>query len=57
MFGTPSKSGEARTDPYLGEFGPWDRFDKADYSIHILYHAHVDRIKRVSLARADAVSR
>ncbi|CAN7473003.1 hypothetical protein [Mesorhizobium sp. LjNodule214] len=56
MFGVPSKSGAARTDPFLGEFGPWDRFDEAHHSIHILYHAHADRIKRVSLARAEAVS-
>ena len=56
-LGVPSKSGDARRDPILGEYGPWDRFDKADYSIHILYHAYVDRIRRVTLARADAVSR
>ncbi|TPN34159.1 hypothetical protein FKO01_12075 [Mesorhizobium sp. B2-3-3] len=56
ILGMPSKRGEPRTDPFLGEFGPWDRFDKADYLIHILYHAHVDRIRRVTLARADAVS-
>jgi hypothetical protein len=56
IFGVPAKSGAARKDPYLGEFGPWDRFDEAQYSIHVLYHAHADRIKRISLARADAVS-
>ncbi|CAN7576924.1 hypothetical protein [Mesorhizobium caraganae] len=56
MFGVPSKSGAPRTDPFLGEYGPWDRFDEAHHLIHILYHAHADRIKRVSLARAGAVS-
>ena len=56
VLGMPAKSGAARKDPYLGKFGPWDRFDEAQYSIHVLYHPHADRIKRVSLARADAVS-
>ena len=56
IFGVPSKSGAARKDPYLGKFGPWDRFDEAQYSILVLFHAHADRIRRVSLARADAVS-
>ena len=54
-FGVPSKSGVARTDPYLGEYGPWDRFDEADHSIHIEYQAHADRIRRVTLMRASAV--
>lgn len=54
-FGTPSKSGAARTDPILGEYGPWDRFDEADHSIHIEYQPHADRIRRVTLMRADAV--
>lgn len=54
-FGVPSKSGAARTDPFLGEYGPWDRFDKADHSIHVEYQPHADRIRRVTLMRADAV--
>ncbi|KAA3449270.1 hypothetical protein C7I87_17755 [Mesorhizobium sp. SARCC-RB16n] len=57
VLGVPSKSGAARTDPFLGEYGPWDRFDEARHSIHILYHAHVDRIRRVALARADSVNK
>lgn len=55
IFGAPSKSGEARRDPFLGEYGPWDRFDDARHSVHILYHAHADRIKTVTLMRADVV--
>ena len=54
-FGVPSKSGAARTDPILGEYGPWDRFDEADHSIHIEYQPHADRIRRVTLMRADVV--
>lgn len=54
-FGVPSKSGAARTDPILGEYGPWDRFDETRHSIHIEYQPHADRIRRVTLMRADAV--
>lgn len=55
IFGMPSKSGEARRDPFLGEYGPWDRFDEARHSIHFEYQPHADRIRRVTLMRADAV--
>lgn len=54
-FGVPSKSGSARTDPILGEYGPWDRFDEARHSIHIEYQPNADRIRRVTLMRAGAV--
>jgi len=54
-FGSPSKSGEARRDPILGEYGPWDRFDEAHHSIHVSYEAHADRIRMVTLMRADVV--
>ncbi|WP_202354043.1 hypothetical protein [Mesorhizobium sp. 113-3-3] len=54
-FGAPSRSGAARSDPFLGEFGPWDRFDEAHHSIHIEYQPHADQIRRVTLMRADAV--
>ncbi|RWD44404.1 MAG: hypothetical protein EOS25_18180 [Mesorhizobium sp.] len=55
ILGVPSKSGAARRDPFLGEYGPWDRFDEAHHSIHISYHAHANRITRVTLMRANAV--
>src|SRR6516162_3551186 len=32
-FGAPSKSGEKRTDPILGTYGPWDRFAQQDFTI------------------------
>ena len=54
-LGVPSKSAAGRTDPILGEYGPWDRFDEARHSIHIEYQPQTDRIRRVTLMRADAV--
>ena len=54
-FGRPSKSGEARVHKILGEYGAWDRYDRSEYSIHIEYHPHTDRIKRITLMRAEVV--
>jgi hypothetical protein len=52
-LGTPSKSGDGIKDPILGEYGPWDRFSIAEYSIHIEYSAGVDRIKKITLMHAN----
>jgi hypothetical protein len=54
-FGTPSKSGGLVNDPILGEFGPWDRFTKSGHSIHIEYRVDTDRIRMVTVMRADIV--
>jgi hypothetical protein len=54
-FGTPSKSGGRMTDPILGEYGGWDRFDRLDHTIHIEYRTDKDRIKMITLMRSDVV--
>jgi hypothetical protein len=54
-FGPPSKSGRKTKDPILGEFGEWDRFDRADYAIHIEYRTDCDSIKKITLMRTDLV--
>ncbi|TPK73117.1 hypothetical protein FJ930_11560 [Mesorhizobium sp. B2-4-15] len=53
MLGIPSKGGKPRSDPILGEYGAWDRYDHERQSIHIEYEPHMDRIRRVTLMRAD----
>jgi hypothetical protein len=55
MLGKPAKVGAARKDAILGEYGPWDRFDEAGYSIHVEYQPHADRIRKITLMRADVV--
>ncbi|WP_137930043.1 hypothetical protein [Mesorhizobium comanense] len=55
MLGIPSKSGKPHSHPILGEYGAWDRYDQERHSIHIEYEPHLDRIRRVTLMRADAV--
>lgn len=55
LLGKPAKSGAAHRDVILGEYGPWDRFDGTRHSIHIEYGPHADKIRRVTLMRADVV--
>jgi hypothetical protein len=55
LLGMSSKSGVAHTHPILGEYGAWDRFDGARHSIHVEYQSHVDRIRMITLMRADVV--
>ena len=54
-LGSASKSGAPISDPILGDSGPWDRFAKSGYSIHIWYGANSDSIRLITLMRADAV--
>lgn len=54
-FGAPSKSGGKVSDPILGDYGAWDRFERSEHTIHIEYRADVDRIKKITLIRADIV--
>jgi hypothetical protein len=43
-------------DPILGEYGPWDRFARLGYTIHVEYRADADCIKMITLMRPDVVS-
>lgn len=53
QLGPPSKSGSRISDPILGEYGPWDRFARGGYAIHVEYRLDDDLIKKVTLMRAD----
>lgn len=53
LLGKPTRSGAAHVDPILGKYGPWDRFDDPRHSIHIQYEPDADKIKLVTLMRAD----
>lgn len=55
LLGTPSKSGSRISDSILGEYGAWDRFARPGYAIHVQYQVDVDRIKKITLIRADVV--
>lgn len=52
-FGKPTRSGEGHIDAVLGAYGAWDRFDGAQYCLHIQYRPDADCIKKVTLMRPD----
>jgi hypothetical protein len=52
-FGSPSRSGERVSDPILGEFGPWDRFQLPEYTVHVQYEVESDTIAKITLMRND----
>lgn len=54
-LGSPSKSGDGINDPILGKYGPWDRFARPGYTLHIEYRVSTDRIKKITLMRPDVV--
>ncbi len=53
-LGMPSKSGERTSHPILGNFGPWDRFQATNYTIHVQFELESDTIAKITLMRNDA---
>jgi hypothetical protein len=54
-LGLPTKSGQRLSDPILGEYGPWDRFSRSGYAVHVEYRLDADIINKVTVMRADVV--
>ena len=54
-FGTPSKSGKEFSDPILGEYGPWDRFQMDEYTIHFQFSVDSKKIVMMTLMRNDVL--
>lgn len=52
-LGAPAKSGGRLSHPILGKYGPWDRFARSDYVIHVQYRPDADVISLITLMRAD----
>jgi hypothetical protein len=55
LIGNPSKSGEGSSSPVLGASGAWDRFSRADHTIHVEYKVDTDEIRKITLMRNDIV--
>ena len=55
LFGPPSKSGEGFSDPVLGDYGPSDRFQGPEYTVHVEYRVDSDSIKMITLMRNEVV--
>jgi hypothetical protein len=54
-LGVPSKSSKGFIDPILGVAGPWDRFTRNGFVIHVEYHPSADTIIKITLMRPDVV--
>lgn len=54
-LGVPARSGEKSHHPFLGEYGAWDRFAHADFTIHIQYTIDACGIKMITLMLNDVV--
>jgi len=54
-FGTPSKSGEPSSSPILGDSGAWDRFRRAEHTVHVQFRCDSDRVEMITLMRNDVV--
>jgi hypothetical protein len=54
-LGSPAKSGGRVSHPILGESGPWDRFARSGYAIHVQYRPGADVINLITIMRADVV--
>lgn len=52
-FGAPSKSGDRRSDPILGSYGPWDRFQLSSFVLHVQFRYDSDSVAMVTLMRND----
>jgi len=53
LFGTPSKSGGSTSHPVLGDLGPWDRFRRPGYTVHVEYRIGSEGIEKITLMRND----
>ena len=48
-LGHPDESGDASRDPYLGDFGPWDRWRRPGFTLHAQYALDGESLHRVTL--------
>jgi len=54
-LGCPSKSGEKRKHPILGDYGAWDRFPQKDYTLHIEYRPDSETIRQITFMKNENV--
>jgi len=54
-YGIPSAQGAGMRDPILGDYGPWERFDREGFVLHLEYTLDGTALKMVTLMALDAV--
>ena len=54
-FGAPSKADDGFSHPILGDFGPWERFQLHDFTLHVEYRRDKGGIEKITLMRNDVM--
>lgn len=54
-LGNPSISGPEQLVPNVGRVGPWDRFDRSTFSMHVQYNLRGRRIFVIQLLATDRI--
>lgn len=54
-LGPKQKSGDKLEHEILGKFGPWDRFERGDYMIHVQYKWETDEVAMVTIMNKNIV--
>jgi hypothetical protein len=49
LLGTPISTGEPHLDPFLGEYGAWEKFSHNNIYIHVEHEHKENNIKQVTL--------
>lgn len=52
-LGRPGESGDPYHDPFLGNYGPWDRWGLTSCNLHAQYAPDGERLHRITLTRPD----
>ena len=52
-LGRPDESGDEYRDRFLGDFGPWDRWQMPGYALHAQYALDGDHLRRITLTLAE----
>lgn len=55
ILGPPSRSGPAVSIPKVGKVGPWDRWDRETFSMHVQYVPSGRRIQTITVMSPDMV--
>jgi hypothetical protein len=55
ILGKPSRSGVAQVLPILGQQGPWDRWDRPEFSMHVQYSFENGAVAKVTLMHPSVV--
>lgn len=57
MLGPPDETGDPYRDRFLGEYGPWDKWILAGFTLHAQFAPDAENLDRVTLTLPDRLPR